>query len=269
MPFVGLYPFQWVALLTAALTLLLMADALAGHYRSGFALRVQYAPFISGGLLVAAAFATVVAPGAAWANAALRVTGWATVAAGAAGLAFHHYYGIRKGPGGYRWLLHHLMYGAPQLAPLGFAAAGALALVAARGMTGRASFGGVDVRTALFVLVALVLVGGVLQAGILHYRGAFNNPAMYAPFGAPVLAVLACMWMAFAPGRAASLALAVLLWLTFLTGFVGLGMHLRGIGRQMGGLYVVLFNLLEGPPAFAPALFAGCAAIGLIAIHLL
>jgi hypothetical protein len=75
--------------------------------------------------------------------------------------------------------------------------------------------------------------------------------------------------MASAPSRAASLALAVLLWLTFLTGFVGLGMHLRGFGRQMGALYVTLFNWLEGPPAFAPALFAGFAAVGLIAVHLL
>ena len=268
-PFVGLYPFQWVALMTAALTLLLMADALAGHYRSGFAFRAQYAPFISGGLLITSAVATVIAPGAAWVNTALRVTGWAAVASGAVGFAFHHYYGIKKKPGGYKWLLHQLMYGAPQLAPLGLAAAGALALIADRGMTGQANFGGINVRAALFVFVAIALVGAILQAGILHYRGAFNNPAMYAPFVAPLLAVLASLWMAFAPGRAASLALAVLLWLTFLTGFVGLGMHLRGLGRQMGGLYVALFNLLEGPPAFAPALFAGFAAIGLIALYLL
>ena len=34
--FIGLQPFQWTGLLTAAMTLLLMGDALAGHYRSGF-----------------------------------------------------------------------------------------------------------------------------------------------------------------------------------------------------------------------------------------
>jgi hypothetical protein len=53
-----------------------------------------------------------------------------------------------------------------------------------------------------------------------------------------------------------------------LTGFVGLGMHLRGFGRQMGGLYVTVFNWLEGPPAWAPALFTGFAAVGLISIKL-
>jgi hypothetical protein len=49
----------------------------------------------------------------------------------------------------------------------------------------------------------------------------------------------------------------------------GLGMHLRGLDRQMGGLYVWLFSLLEGPPAWAPALFTGFAAVGLIAIYLI
>ena len=66
-----------------------------------------------------------------------------------------------------------------------------------------------------------------------------------------------------------ALVLASLLWLTFLIGFAGLGMHLRGLGRQMGGLYVFLFNLLEGPPAWAPALFTGFAAVGLVTVHLL
>jgi hypothetical protein len=268
-PFIGLYPFQWVALVTATLTVLLLADALAGHYRSGFVSRAQYAPFISGGLLTASALAAVLAPASAWANAALRAAGWLAVATGAVGFAFHHYYGIARKPGGYKWLLHYLMYGAPQLAPLALALVGLLALVTARGLAGTTRFAGMNVRVALFGFVAVALAGAILQAGILHYRGAFNNPLMYAPLTAPLLAVFASVWTALAPGRAASLALAVLLWLTFITGFVGLGMHLRGFGRQMGGLYVALFNLLEGPPAFAPALFAGFAAVGLVAVYLL
>jgi hypothetical protein len=124
-------------------------------------------------------------------------------------------------------------------------------------------------RAALLVLVAVALLGAVLQAGILHFRGAFNNPLMYAPLTAPPAAVAACLWAAFAPGRASSLAASAALWLTFFVGFVGAGMHLRGMGRQMGGLYVALSNWLEGPPAFAPLLFAGFAAAGLIAVHLM
>jgi hypothetical protein len=268
-PFIGLYPFQWVALITATLALLLAGEALVGHYRKGFALRAQYAPLVSGGVLVVSAVAAAAAPGAAWANAALSAAGWLALATGAVGFAFHHYYGIARKPGGYGWLLHHLMYGAPQLAPLAFAGVGLLALVTARGLAGAARFAGFGMRAALFGLVAVALAGAILQAGILHYRGAFNNPAMYAPMTAPLLAVFASVWAALAPGRAASLALAALLWLTFLTGFAGWGMHLRGFGRQMGGLYVTLFNLLEGPAPFAPALFAGFASVGLVAVYLL
>lgn len=268
-PFIGLYPFQWIALIAAALALLLVADALAGHYRSGFVFRSQYAPFIGGGLLIVSAVMAAIAPKADWVSMMLRVTGWLAIVAGVVGFGFHHYYGMAKKPGGYKWLLHYLMYGAPQLAPVALAATGALALIAANGLAGRTSFVGINVRAALFVFVAFALVGAVLQAGILHYRGAFNNPMMYAPFIAPLAAVFASAWMAFAPSRAGLLALAISLWLTFLTGFVGLGMHLRGMERQMGGLYVTVFNWLEGPPAFAPALFAGFAAVGLVAVYLL
>jgi hypothetical protein len=268
-PFIGLDAFQWVALVVAALALLLSGDALAGHYRSGFTLRWQYAPFISGGMLLVSALGGAIVPGTTFATTALRAAGWLAVATGGVGFALHHYYGISRKPGGYRWILHYLMYGAPQLAPLAFACVGALALVAARGLDGKSAVAGLRPGGALLLLVAVALFGAVIQAGILHYRGAFNNPLMYAPLTAPLLAAPVCLWVAFAPSGAASLAASVLLWLTFLIGFVGLGMHLRGFGRQMGGLYVALFNWLEGPPAFAPALFTGFAAVGLIAVHLM
>ena len=268
-PFIGLYPFQWIALLSALMALLLLADALAGHYRSGFAFRVQYAPFISGGLLIITGVAATAAPTNAWLNTAMRGAGWLAVASGLIGFGFHHYYGIAKKPGGYKWLLHYLMYGAPQLAPLALAMTGALALLAARGLAGGARVGGLSIRAALLILVMVALAGAVLQATILHYRGAFNNPAMYAPLTAPLLAVAAGTWSVIAPNSITLFVLTILLWLTFLIGFVGLGMHLRGMCRQMGGLYVFLFNLLEGPPTWAPALFAGFSAVGLIAVHLL
>src|SRR5918911_46404 len=149
-PFIGLYPFQWVGLLTAAMTLLLLGDALAGHYRSGFVFRAQYAPFVSGGLLIVTTVVASLAPGVAWANVALSAAAWLAVVTGVVGFGFHHYYGLAKKPGGYKWLLHYLMYGAPQLAPLALAVMGVLALIAARGLTGGANFAGGDVRAALF-----------------------------------------------------------------------------------------------------------------------
>jgi hypothetical protein len=268
-PFIGLSPFQWIALVVASMTLLILADAFAGHYRSGFVFRSQYAPFISGGLLIVSAVAAIAKPEAAWSNLALRIAGWVALFSGVVGFGFHHYYGIAKKPGGYKWLLHYLMYGAPPVAPLALAITGMLALVAASGLANEISIAGVSLRTALLTLVAVALAGATLQAAILHYRGAFNNPLMFAPLTVPVLAVVMSILMITGPNEIVLLALTILLWLTFLIGFVGLGMHLRGFGRQMGGVYLAIFNWLEGPPAFAPALFTGFAGVGLIAVYLL
>ena len=60
----------------------------------------------------------------------------------------------------------------------------------------------------------------------------------------------------------------VCLWGTILLAFVGLGMHLRGIDRQMGGLHLLHSNILQGPPPLAPAVYAGFAVIALLALGL-
>ena len=267
--FLGLDGFRWVALVSAVLTLLTLAEVLTGHFRSGFPLRAQHAPFASGGLLVVAAVATVAAPSAQWASAALTAAGWLSIATGVIGVGYHHYYGIAEKAGGYKWLLHYLMYGAPQLAPLALSASGALAVIAANGIAGRPAVLGIGLRTALLGTVAIALAGAVAQAGILHYRGAFNNPLMYAPFTAPLLAAAGSAWFIADPSAPLRSALTFLFVLTFVTGFVGVGMHLRGLDRQMGGLRVWLFNLLQGPPVWAPTMFSGFAVVGLAVVHLL
>lgn len=266
--FLGLRPFQWILLLVVCMTILLLADAWAGHYRRDFAHRVQYIPFPIGGLLVIFALAAVIAPHAGAIGIGLRAVGWLSIAAGFAGFGFHHYYGLARKPGGYRRWLDSVMYGAPPLAPLGLTVVGALALLARRGQLGAADIDGMPLRTALLILTVIGLLSAIAQAAILHFRGAFNNRLMYAPLTVPVLAVFAGIWVIMAPSAPARATLIVLFWLTLLTGFVGLGMHLRGLDRQMGGLYVPLFNWLQGPPAFFPALFAGLAALGLVATAL-
>ena len=267
--FLGLGGYRWVALVIAGLTLLLLGDALAGHYRSGFRRWVQYLPFVSGGILVVSTVGVALAPDIAWMHRFLRVSAWAAAVSGLAGFASHQYYGVWSKPGGYRWALHYLMYGAPPLAPLALTANALFALVAARGLMGDTHVGSLTLRTALYALVGLSMTGAIVQAAILHYRGAFNNPLMYAPLTAPVGAVLSIIWIVMRPGPTATAALLSCLWATFLIGFIGLGMHLRGFDRQMGGLYVPLANWLEGPPAGAPGLFAGFALIGMTTATLL
>lgn len=240
--FIGLSAFQWIALLVALLTLLILADAWAGHYRRDFIHRVQYIPFLSGGLLVIVAIAAVIAPQSRSIALALGAVAWVAIVAGLIGVCFHHYYGIVRKPGGYKLLLNSLMYNAPPLAPLALTAMGAFALIAERGLAGSGEIAGVPIRVTLLAVIVICLLGAIVQAGILHFRGAFNNPLMVAPLTVPVLTALIAIWTMADPRPPVLIALVALFWLTFLTGFVGLGMHLRGIDRQMAGLYVPLFN---------------------------
>ena len=60
-------------------------------------------------------------------------------------------------------------------------------------------------------------------------------------------------------------------WTSFATlvdGVIGFGMHVRGIARKPGGWRLPIFNLVMGPPVFAPLLFGTSAYLGVIASYL-
>jgi hypothetical protein len=265
----GLLAAQWLALLTAATALLLMVDTFVGHYRSGFQLKVQYVPLVVGALLVMAALVATVWSGAGWSQRVLGVASALALLAGFVGTGVHHVHGIPRRPGGYAWWKHHVMYGPPPLAPLGLSAVGAVGALAAAVGLGQGEILGIGLRGLLLGLVAVSLAGAAVQAALLHFRGAFNNPAMYLPLTAPVFAALAVPWVVASRAPAAVWTLAAALVLTFLAGFVGLGMHLRGFDRMMGGLAMGGRNVMSGPPVAAPALFAGFSAVGLVGLFLL
>jgi hypothetical protein len=48
-------------------------------------------------------------------------------------------------------------------------------------------------------------------------------------------------------------------------GGVGFFYHARGVMRRPGGLKKPLYNIMYGPPIFAPLLFAACGTVGLLA----
>jgi hypothetical protein len=244
--FLGLNPFQWLALIVSATTLLVMVDAFVGHYRHNFSYRLQYGPLVAGPLLAASVLLTAALPGVLWLHYAACASGWLAVASGLIGFGYHAYYGIVKKPGGMRWLLHHLMYGAPLLFPLALSAMGFLAIIISAGLAGERGVFGIEIPTMLL-----------------------NTPAMYAPLTVPVVTALAGVWIAVAPSDFGRIIFGGLLWLTLIIGFIGFGMHLRGLDRQMGGLYVAVFNLMQGPPQGAPGIFAALAGIGLVTIYLM
>jgi hypothetical protein len=260
---------RWIALIAALVAIMVSLDAWVGHYRSGFPRKEQWLPFVSAAVLAISAAAAVIAPGLGWTHTALRIASGSAVLVGLVGAGYHHWFGIVKEPNGYRWLLHNAMYGAPPLAPLALSLAGVLAFASEAGFREGQVVIGSELRTILLIVVAIGLAGSTAQAALLHYRGAFNTPWMYAPLIAPPLAVIATAWAAVTREPNAIAIAVPLLWLTFLTGVLGLGLHLRGLDRQMGGLRVFLFNVLQGPPAFAPAVFSALAAVGLVAINLM
>jgi hypothetical protein len=48
-------------------------------------------------------------------------------------------------------------------------------------------------------------------------------------------------------------------------GTVGFGYHARGVLRRPGGLKKPIYNIIYGPPLFAPLLFAASGFLGLLA----
>lgn len=255
----------WLGVIVLILAPMTGWEAFLGHYRSGFSLSAQYAPLLTAALLTVAAALSLLSPTRF--GIALQFAGWVGVGSGAIGAGFHHYYGIVEKPGGYRWLLHQLMLHAPPLAPLSQAALGALLILAGRLAGGATTALGIPIATWIVEVSAITIAGAVAQSAILHYRGAFNNVLMYVPVTIPLVAAMALAWQGLAPSTFGARFAAAALWVTFITGFVGLGMHIRGIDRQMGGYYVGLANLMQGPPLSAPLVFSGFAAAALAVLR--
>jgi len=178
-------------------------------------------------------------------------------ATGLIGLGFHAY-NILKRPGELDAL--NLFYGAPFGAPAALTLAGLYGIIA-----GEMIDGSNQVRARLpkhaAGLIAVSLLGTVAEAGWLHFRGAFQDPAMYAPVTIPPLAALSIGAAALSPR--ATVVAEPLLKATAVLGIAGPMFHAYGIHRNMGGWRNWTQMILQGPPLPAPPAFLGIAAAGL------
>ncbi len=237
-------------------------DSALEHYRGEFEDRVMFVgPTMA---LLGIGAATYIAFRPERANHPLPKLALFTVGAtGLIGLGFHAY-NILKRPGELDAL--NLFYGAPAGAPAALTLAGLYGVIAGEMVSGRDY-----VRTRLprhtAALIAFSLVGTVAEAGFLHFRGAFQDPAMYAPVTIPPLAALSIGAAALNP-RAISLA-EPLLKATAVLGIAGPMFHAYGIHRNMGGWRNWSQMILQGPPLPAPPAFLGIAAAGLGILPLL
>ena len=182
---------------------------------------------------------------------------------GLVGLGFHAY-NILKRPGELSAL--NIFYAAPFGAPAALTLAGLYGVIAGEMLSDREY-----VRTRLprhaAALIGFSLLGTVAEAGILHFRGAFQDPFMYAPVTVPPLAAVAIGAAALSP-RAAEVA-EPLLKATALLGIAGPMFHAYGIHRNMGGWSNWSQMILQGPPLPAPPAFLGISIAGLGLLPLL
>jgi hypothetical protein len=231
-------------------------DSAIEHYRARFSDRVMFVGPTMALLGIAAAGYVAFRPDAA--NERLpRIAFLVVGTTGLIGLGFHTY-NILKRPGELSAL--NLFYGAPAGAPAALTLAGLYGVIAGEMLSGRDY-----VRTRLprhtAALIAFSLLGTVAEAGFLHFRGAFQDPAMYAPVTIPPLAALSIGAAALSP-KATVLA-EPLLKATAVLGIAGPMFHAYGIHRNMGGWHNWSQMILQGPPLPAPPAFLGIAAAGL------
>jgi hypothetical protein len=253
----------------ATLAVGVLTDSAAEHYRAGFHNRAMFvAPVVSAAAVVTAATASPtrhgVLPRAVFAT---------SLVTGLLGFGFH-LTNVSRRVGG--WTSSNVFHGAPIAAPLAITMAGLLGLAASRIARSAACCddrlpqrADSRVARALGSLSAVGLAGTSIEAGALHFRGAFQNPFMYAPVTIPPLAAATLATAALTGSSNTRKAAAPLLRLTIWLGIAGMGFHAWGVHRRMGGWYNWRQNVLAGPPLPAPPAFTGLALAGLAALELL
>jgi hypothetical protein len=246
-----------------------LIDSAMEHYRGAFDNKAMYTPLVTSALTLLASFhghkdktpQAHRARDAAYALAALT---------GVLGTGFH-LYNVGKRPGGFCW--QNLFYAAPLGAPAAISLAGMTGYLAERvrnhapGIVPKVW--GLPAGRVVSILTGVGLLGTTAEAGLLHFRGAFHNPAMWLPVtlppGGAALLAIAAAGSAQRPRRLTRWWLRV----TTLLGFAGVGFHAIGIARNMGGWRNWRQNLQAGPPIPAPPAFSGLALAGLAALSLL
>ena len=246
----------------AILCLSVALDSATEHYRAHFRNRMMIAGPSMALLGLATAIYTMRKPQAANAG-SVRMAFAVVGLAGFVGAGFHAY-NIVKRPGALS--ANNLFYGAPAGAPAALTLSGLYGVIAGA-MLSDSAYAVDRLPRHSALLVAGSLAGTAAEAGLLHFRGAFQNPVMYAPVTIAPLAALAVGATAAWP-QAARIA-GPLLKATAVLGIAGPMFHAYGIHRNMGGWRNWSQMILQGPPLPAPPAFLGIAIAGLGLLPLL
>ena len=250
------------------LALSVLLDSALEHYRGSFKNRAMYTP-----LAVSTLALGVSAHGTRdtkpLAHRARRGVCIAAAITGVVGTGFH-LYNILKRPGRLAW--QNVFYGAPIGAPTAILLAGLLGAAAEEvrhGARGKPLVLGRPAGPLLAAVTGIGLLGTAGEAGLLHFRGAFHNPAMLVPVTIPPAAGV--LLLKAAAGASPRMNRFTRGWLrmTAAVGLIGSLFHAWGVQRNMGGWRNWSQNVLNGPPLPAPPSFTGLALAGLAALGLL
>lgn len=247
-----------------------LLDSAMEHYRGSFHNKAMFAPLAASTACLLAGLhgAADHKHGARKAHARRARDGaFATAAAvGVIGTGFH-IYNVAKQPGGFTF--ENLFYSAPIGAPGALVLSGMLGFLGERLREARPRVAGLPAGPLIAATSAVGLLGAAAEAGLLHLRGAFQDPFMVLPITVPPAAAAALTAAAFAPSSASTRLARWWLRLTAVVGLAGTGFHVWGIHRHMGGWRNWRQNVLAGPPMPAPPAFTGLALAGLAALDLL
>jgi len=251
------------------LALSVLLDSAIEHYRGSFRNKAMVTPLVTSALTlgISAHGVSDQRPTAHVARDTIYVLAALT---GLVGTGFH-VFNVTKRPGGLTW--QNLFYGAPLGAPTAILLSGLLGYYAERIRNNEAGTTpdvfGLPAGRALAALTAAGLLGTTGEAGLLHFRGAYQDPFMFLPVTVPPVAAALMAETAFGPKNCNRWFTRLWLRLTLLLGFAGVGFHTYGVSRNMGSWRNWRQNLLNGPPIPAPPSFTGLALAGLAAMRLL
>lgn len=118
-------------------------------------------------------------------------------------------------------------------------------------------------RSIAVITIFSAIVSG-FEAYIQHVRGAFSHWLMWTPVLLTVPTVLASGAALFSE-RAARAVLPVASLASIADGIIGFAFHVRGIARMPGGFKLGQYNVVIGPPIFAPLLLCSVGVVGVLA----
>ncbi len=260
------------------------------HYRGSYSNPVMYTPVILSGALFVSGVSAAVNRRAA--RTILPFVSAITLADCLIGFGFHAR-GIQRKPGGWRLPVFNVIMGPPIFAPLLFGTSAYLGLVASvlrredssqqalrrpvptwsklwpQKLRGREITVVQELREGrfqkhlAFATAASAFFSGI-EALYSHYKNNFKYKAQWSPIVISALLIGVALGAIRSPKVAKKL-LPATSALAIVDGAVGFCYHARGVTRRPGGLKHAIYNIMYGPPIFAPLLFAACGFLGLLA----